>query len=351
MRVLTSEYANVMTDMHGRKVRYLRLSVTDRCNLRCAYCRSHDDWQSISHSDVLRYEEMLIIAKAAVDIGVEKIRITGGEPFARKGVVSFMEMLRKNHPHVDVHITTNATLVHPHVRALKDIGVRAVNISLDSFVPTTFARISGQDALHKVREAIDALMDAGIRIKLNAVAMRGITDVEMEHFVAFAMKYPVDVRFIEFMPMGSGTVWDPAVFLPAADILHAAERYAKLSPYVESSEQVVKEAALSGPATMYSLAGGAGRVGVITAISNHFCNICNRIRITCDGFVRTCLFADTEYTIRDIVRNPALNTEQMQHSIQKVMIDAIQEKPLGEALLKARQTVAVAKKKMVSIGG
>ncbi len=338
-------------DTHGRSVRYLRLSVTDRCNLRCTYCRSYDDTQCITHESVLRYEEMCRIVRVTTDMGITKVRLTGGEPFARKGFISFVEMLHKNHPNLDVRMTTNGTLVRPHVQALRDLSVHTLNISLDSFVPETFARITGQDLLHEVRATMDALMQAGIAIKLNAVALRGVTDTEMQSFVEFVMQYPVDIRFIEFMPMGSQTSWDTATFLPASELLEIAGRYANISPYTPHTEKEKSEGALAGPAAMYGLEGGRGRLGFITAMSNHFCNVCNRIRVTSDGFLRTCLFADKEYNVRNILRNPKLQGRAAEEHIKKIIEEAVKIKPLGEELLKARRSVAVAQKKMVSIGG
>ncbi len=338
-------------DTHGRSVRYLRLSVTDRCNLRCAYCRSYDDTQCITHDTVLRYEEMCRIVCVTTRMGITKVRLTGGEPFARKGFISFVEMLHKKHPNLDVRMTSNGTLVRPYVQALRELSVHTLNISLDSFVPKTFARITGQDLLPEVRATLDALMQAGIRIKLNAVALRGVTDVEMQSFVDFAMQYPVDIRFIEFMPMGSQTSWDAATFLPASELLEIAERHANIFPYIPHTEEEKKEGALAGPASMYTLEGGRGRLGFITAMSNHFCNVCNRVRITSDGFLRTCLFADKEYNIRNILRNPKLQGQEAEKHIQKIIEEAVKIKPLGEELLKVRRSVAVAQKKMVSIGG
>ena len=348
-----------LVDHHGRTVRYLRFSVTDRCNLRCIYCRSNAAERCIPHPQVLRYEEMLRVVAAAVDSGVEKVRLTGGEPFARKGLMDFVGMLRHHFPQVDIRITTNATLIRPHVAALRDLGIKVVNVSLDSFRPETFAAVTGQDLLHEVRAAMDALMEAGIRLKINAVALRGINDDEVGAFVDFARRHPVDVRFIEFMPMGSGTRWNESNFWPAADILRAARESALLTPLpgepnaaatpslTEQEGEEGGHTVYRGPARMYALEGGQGRFGLITPMSNHFCGSCNRLRVTSDGWLRTCLFADKEYLLRGILRHPRLGLEHL----QKVMALANKSKPLGEELLKARRETAVAIKRMVSIGG
>lgn len=334
-----------LVDAHGRTVRYLRLSVTDRCNLRCLYCRSNAQERHIPHDNVLRYEEMLRLVEAAVGLGVEKVRLTGGEPFARKGVLHFLEMLRGRFPTVDVRMTTNGTLLRPHVAALRELGVGAVNISLDSFRPEGFEAVTGRNLLHEVRAAMDELMTAGIRIKLNAVGLRGINDSEMRAFLDFARHNPVDVRFIEFMPMGSGTRWSEEHFWPADHILAAAQREADLTPL--EAESAGGGRIYRGPARLFAIDGGLGRFGLITPMSNHFCASCNRLRVTSDGYLRTCLFADKEYRLRGIVRHPKLGQE----ALQRVMRRANTDKPLGEEILRARQATEVARKRMVDIGG
>ncbi len=361
----------LLSDEHGRVARYLRLSVTDHCNFTCSYCRSGVEDNFIPHASILRYEEMLTIVAASLRMGIQKIRLTGGEPFIRRGFMDFLTTLHEKHPQLDLRITTNATLVRPHVATLRKLGIRAINISLDSFNRETFARITGRDMLDEVLLTIKALLDEGIRVKINAVAMRGTTDVEMEHFVRFAMEHRVDVRFIEFMPMGENTLWSDALYLPAEEILAKAETFASLSPLDFSKQKAKSRADNSpipkehaehkhqGPARLYTLEGGLGRLGVISAMSNHFCHSCNRLRVTSDGQLRTCLFADTEHSLRDILRDPALcqyTHEQerqtcLEEKICDVLKEAIVNKPLGEALLKARNARAVAKKKMVSIGG
>lgn len=216
------EPAASLEDGHGRTVRYIRLSVTDRCNLRCTYCRSGME-TFIPHESVLRYEEMEQLVDMAMDMGVEKVRLTGGEPFARKGFADFLERLRAAHPALDIRVTTNGTLIGPHIQTLKAIGLNAVNLSLDTFDRDKFEQITGRDLFGKVRENMDALLDAGIPFKLNAVAMRGFNDDELPAFIDYAMRHPIDVRFIEFMPMGEGTRWSDSCFWSAPDILDAVK--------------------------------------------------------------------------------------------------------------------------------
>lgn len=329
-----------LRDAHGREVRYLRFSVTDRCNLRCMYCRNTAEERFIPHTDVLRYEEMLGLVRVASGLGVEKVRLTGGEPFVRRGFMGFVETLRSDFPSLDVRITTNGTLLRPYVAALHAAGVRTINISCDSLTPATFAAITGTDALHEVRAGLDAALAAGLRCKINVVALRGINDHELPDIVDFARRHPVDVRYIEFMPMGGGTRWSDAHYWPASDILAAATCWADLLP-------VPRADANGGPARMYAIAGGQGRFGIITPMSEHFCGACNRLRVTSDGHLRTCLFADKEYSLRGILRHPRLGEAHL----RRVLASASAVKPIGADILQARRQQAVTQKRMTSIGG
>ena len=326
------------TDELGRTVRYIRLSVTDRCNLRCAYCRSGME-TFIPHPSVLRYEEMADLVGMAVEQGVEKIRLTGGEPFARKGFIDFTRTLREKHPELDIRITTNGTMLAPYVRDLKDIGVNAINLSLDTFDRAKFERITGRDLFHKVRDAADSLLAHGIPLKINAVAVRGVNDDELEAFLNFAAANPVDVRFIEFMPMGEETRWESRSFWPAAEILAGLEQLATLLPVRDAQKN-------AGPARLYAIAGGKGRVGLITPLSQHFCGTCNRLRITSDGRLRTCLFADREYRLREVLRHPRLGLEH----VRRIVSLATLHKPLGADIL-AGSEKNVARRRMTAIGG
>jgi len=311
-----------LTDAHGRKVRYLRLSVTDRCNLRCSYCWGCTEMRFIPHDDVLRYEEMARIVDVAVEEGVEKVRLTGGEPFVRKGLTGFLDMLHQRHPALDIRITTNGTLLAPHAAALRGLGVSTVNISLDTFRRDRFAATTGRDMLPQVLEGIHAALDAGLGVKINAVALKGVNDDELATFLDFARSHPVDVRFIEFMPMGGGTSWTEDQFWGAPDILAAAERLADLVPLAPGERR-------KGPAKLWGIAGGLGRFGLITPLSDHFCGDCNRLRVTPDGRLRTCLFSDREYRLRPLLRHPKLGVD----AVRRVLRLANRRKPLGYQLL------------------
>ncbi len=336
-----------LTDEHGRIAKYLRLSVTDRCNLHCSYCRSKQDDCDCRHNDCLRYEEMLTIIEACLSMGIEKVRLTGGEPFVRKGFMDFVERIRTLYPQVDLRITSNGTLLRPHISRLKEFGIKAMNISLDSFQSKTFASITGKEYFDEIIDNILELLRVDIGVKINAVAMRGVTDVEMQTFTQFATEHPVDVRFIEFMPMGSDSIWSEKLFIAAEELLQEAKKYVTLKA-VDNNKGAP---AHPGPARMYTIEGGLGRMGMISALSNHFCHSCNRLRVTSDGQLRTCLFADNEYDLREILRGDAFKDAPMPHLL-RVFEEAIKSKPIGEALLKARQAHnAVAKRSMVNIGG
>ncbi len=327
-------------DSHGRCVNYLRISVTDRCNLRCMYCWNSEGMQFLQHADILTYEEILRLVDLAVDMGIRKIRLTGGEPFARKGLLHLLEQMLLRHPGLDLRLTTNATLLSGKVQALKDIGISWLNISLDTFNRQKFQHITGRDMLRNVTGAIDEALDLGMKIKLNAVALKGINDDELPVFINFARRNPVDVRFIEFMPMGHCNRWTQDNFWAAEDILAAARSHAVLTTLGPGERK-------SGPARLYGIEGGMGRLGFISPMSNHFCNSCNRLRITSDGKLRTCLFSDKEYGLRQILRHPGLS---MQH-VRRVLENAGKRKPLGYKLLQEMREHTIADKRMNAIGG
>lgn len=328
-----------ITDSFGRTVSYMRFSVTDRCNLSCFYCRSRST-PLFDHENILSYEELSALARLAKPLGVKKIRLTGGEPLFRPQFLSLLEMLREGDAELDLRITTNGTLLTNKVDRLKELGVSRLNISLDTLVPKKFKEITGVDAFAAVREGIDHCLEAGIAVKLNAVALKGINDSELPDFLKLAANLGLDVRFIEFMPMGGGTGWKEEYFWTEAEILEQAKHHADLIP--------IRSGKHSGPARLFTIDGGPGRLGIISPMSNHFCATCNRLRITSDGRLRTCLYSDKEYRLRNILRSPKLGPGK----VLKVMRMAAQSKPLGYELLKARQKNGrVSSRPMSSIGG
>ena len=329
-----------LADSFGRVVSYLRVSVTDRCNLRCFYCRPVKDFQEIPHQDILSYEEYLRIVRLAAPLGLTKIRLTGGEPLIRKGFYSFVEQVMLTAPGMDVRLTTNATLLPGQARTLASLGLTAVNISLDSLNPETFRRITGADLFRQARQSIDECLEAGLRVKVNAVALRGLNDQELPAFLDLARTHPLDMRFIEFMPIGGDTQWEEGLYWPASDILKKAGQLAELAPVLHGDEG-------HGPARMWTIAGGHGRLGVISGLSGHYCLSCNRLRLTCDGRLRPCLYSDTEYRLRPLLRSAKTSDAR----ILEVLRRALARKPMGHKLLAERHKRGVCAKPMTSIGG
>lgn len=331
-----------LTDVQGRAVNYLRLSVTDRCNLRCIYCAGGPR-TFIPHRDILRYEECGLLMDLAQRLGMRKVRLTGGEPFVRKGFADFLVHSLRRFPKLDLRVTTNATLLAPHVERLARAGLRRVNISLDTLDPQRFARITGQDMFDRVRSAMDACLEAGITVKINAVALAGINDDELPAFVELARTRPVDVRFIECMPVGQGVDQGVGETPPwtACRILSEAARHAELEPVERGDPD-------RGPARMYRIDGGPGRLGVISPLSCHFCDQCNRLRITSDGTLRTCLYSERGYRLRPLLRHPDLGIGK----VEQVVRLALARKPRGADLLTRRMSgEAVCATRMHSIGG
>ncbi|MCJ2164500.1 MULTISPECIES: GTP 3',8-cyclase MoaA [unclassified Pseudodesulfovibrio] len=332
---------HILEDTHGRTVSYMRISVTDRCNLRCTYCAG-EGMQFIPHPDILRYEEIAGFIGMARNLGVQKIRFTGGEPFVRKGFGEFMADTAIRFKDMDLCVTTNGTLFGDEIERLARAGVKRVNISLDTLDAKRFESITGRDQYAVVRENIDRCLEAGMKLKINAVAMKGVNDDELPGFVEFARTHPVDFRFIEFMPVGLETGWDDGLVWTAEDILAEAGKLAELVPVSAAGER------RHGPARMFDIKGGKGRIGLISPYTNHFCATCNRLRITSDGNLRTCLFSDRVYRLRPALRHPALGLE----AVERIIRLAGKSKPIGNDLLKRMPAgKGVCKTRMASIGG
>ena len=345
-----------LTDGLGRGISYLRLSVTDRCNLSCTYCAGGPR-EFIPHPDILRYEECASLISLARSLGVSKVRLTGGEPFVRKGFTEFVVRTLAAFPDLDLRITTNATLLAPHIDTLARAGLSRVNISLDTLDRAKYQRITGFDRYAEVRGAIDACLGAGIKVKVNCVAMRGVNQEELPGFVDLARTLPIDLRFIEFMPVGGANGWDEATVWSAEEIIAEAGKLAGLVPVGRGSQssetgKAGEAEANQGPARMFEIVGGLGRLGVISPLSCHFCASCNRLRVTSDGRLRTCLFSDKTYNLRPLLRHPKLGPD----AVRRVIEAAIRTKPEGYKLLRERmqgriQGTSVCATRMHSIGG
>ncbi len=276
-----------MNDTLGRKITYLRLSVTDLCNLRCIYCMPEHGVPKRAHSEICSLEELCDMAAAAVSLGVRKVRITGGEPLVRRGVVSLCRMLRALPGLEELCLTTNGVRLPELAAPLREAGVDRLNISLDTLRPERYRSITRIGELSSVLRGLDAAEAAGFsHTKLNCVLMGGVNDDEIEDFVRLTQERPISVRFIELMPMGACAKWEKARFLPAGAVL---DRVPELVP-----------AGTDGVSRLYRIPGAAGTVGLIEPMSHAFCAECSRIRITADGKLKPCLHADTEIALRGL---------------------------------------------------
>ncbi len=278
-----------LTDSYGRKINYLRLSVTDRCNMRCVYCMPAEGIRLVDHGDVLTYEQLLVIAGIAVRNGIEKIRVTGGEPLVRKGIIGFLEQLAEIPGLRQLVLTTNGLALQAMAEPLRRAGVQRLNISLDSLQPETFATITRGADLRQVLAGIEAARQADFPIKINMVAMRGINDAEILDFVALTLEKSLNVRFIEYMPAIRVDQWEARVVSGESILEKIASCY---------SFAIQERDGLAGPAQIFRINGAAGTFGIITPITGHFCEDCNRIRVTAAGKVRGCLFADDSLDLK-----------------------------------------------------
>ncbi len=281
-----------LTDPFGRTINYLRLSVTDRCNMRCVYCMPAAGLPLLTHAHILSYEEMLLIARTAVAAGIEKIRVTGGEPLVRKGIVSFLERLAEIPGLRQLVLTTNGLLLAEMAESLQQAGVQRLNISLDSLQPETFSRITRGGDLGRVIAGIAAAERTGLPLKINMVVMRGVNDGEILDFAAMTLDRPLTVRFIEYMPAIRAENWQ-ILIVPGETVL---DRIARRFPFAP-----LERDGLAGPARTFRIAGAAGTIGVITPVSGHFCGECNRIRVTAAGRARSCLFADNGLDLKPLL--------------------------------------------------
>jgi cyclic pyranopterin phosphate synthase len=308
--------AERLRDRFGRTIEYVRISVTDRCNLRCLYCvpATGGCWWKPAEQ-ILRYEEIVTIASQLAQLGVRKLRVTGGEPLVRRDLVELISALVRIPGIDEVALSSNGTLLAQHAAALKAAGLSRVNISLDTLEASTFARVTRVGGLEAVLEGIQAALRAGFApVKVNCVLLRGINDHEIERFALLAMAQPLHVRFIELMPLGNPEFFQPERFFSVDEAKARCETWGELIP----AEAVIG----NGPATVYRYRDGAGTVGFIGALSHGFCHRCNRLRLTSDGWLRPCLDSRTGVNLRDPLRAGA-SAERLQELIR----EAVEMKP------------------------
>jgi GTP 3',8-cyclase len=307
-----------LRDSYNRAIQYLRVSITDLCNLRCIYCRPPEGVKLISHDEILRYEEILTIIEAFRDLGIRKIRITGGEPLVRRGVLGFLARLTAMDGIEDVGLTTNGVLLASMARDLKAAGLTRVNVSLDSMRRDTFKAITGGEQLDRVLEGIRAALAEGFDpVKINVVLLEGVNEQDVAAFARLTIDEPVSVRFIERMPFGS----EPAPRSPGS---FSAHRVLEMIRSEVGELKSVDRDPLDGPATMFRLDGAAGRIGIIDPVTGHFCGTCNRMRLTARGTLRPCLLGPMEIDVRSALRRGASKKD-----LEDLIISAVLAKPVG----------------------
>ena len=290
-----------LIDPCNRHLNYLRISITDRCNLKCLYCVPRDQIARISHDEILTYEEILRLVKIGVKLGISKLRVTGGEPLVRKGVYGFLRELSNIDGLADLSLTTNGVALRDNLARIKSAGIRRINISLDTLNPKRYAQITGHDRLAQVWAAILEALAIGFHpIKLNVVALREINDDELIDLARLSVTYPLHVRFIEHMPLGDARLRTQSPLL-TPEIRKRIEALGKLHP--------VRKEFLDGPAQRFALNGARGEIGFISAISHHFCEQCNRLRLTASGQLRPCLLADHQVDLNTPLRRGATDAE------------------------------------------
>ena len=285
-----------LTDTHGRTVRDLRISVTDRCNLRCVYCMPAEGMPWLAKQDLLTYEEITRFARVCIECGVTGVRLTGGEPTVRADLPVLVRMLHELVPDLDLSITTNGLKLVAMAGELRAAGLRRVNVSLDTLQPERFKELARRDRFAEVIAGLEAAREAGFApIKVNAVLMRGVNDDEVVPLAGWAREQGYELRYIEWMPLDFQHSWDRSQLVSGAEVLARIAEAFPMEP--EEGDDP------SAPARTFRYRDGAGRVGVIASVTKPFCGHCDRIRLTADGQVRTCLFALREYDFRSVMRS------------------------------------------------
>jgi len=306
---------NFLKDSYGRAIRDLRVSLTDRCNFRCFYCLPHGEPPIAPKEQMLTYEEIERVCEVFVSLGIDKIRLTGGEPMLRRDIETIIKKLSKlkGHGLTDLALTTNGYFLPERAQALKDAGLDRVTISLDSLKRDVFKRMTGVDVLDKVLAGISAAKSAGLLpIKINAVIVRGHNEDEVADFAAFAREHDVKMRFIEFMPLDSGHDWSRSDVVSGKEIRERIEQRYPLAR--------VNVARGSDTSSRYRFADNApGEIGIIAPVTEAFCGACSRIRLTADGQIRTCLFSTVEHSLRDVIRS-GVSREEIIDYIRSVVM-------------------------------
>jgi cyclic pyranopterin phosphate synthase len=325
-----------LLDNHGRELTYLRLAVTDRCNLRCTYCMPAEGITYMPERELLSWEEMFRLTRILHEMGIKKVRITGGEPFVRNGLLDFLTNLA-GLKDLEICLTTNGVFVGDYIKSLQKLGVRHINLSLDSLDRDRFQQITRRDDFAKVYENLIRLIDAGFQVKINAVVMQGKNEEDIIALTEFAREHPVSVRFIEEMPFNGSGLVEEKLFWDHARIL---ERIRSQFPDLKARPFLFGETA-----NTYEISGFKGNVGIIAAFTRTFCGSCNRIRLTAKGQVKTCLYDDGVFDMK-----PYLRSEVSDEEVKAQFLTLFKSRPLDgfEAENKRKGVIT---ESMTTIGG
>lgn len=330
-----------MIDRYNRSINYLRISVTDRCNLRCKYCMPKEGLSEIGHNDILRYEEILRVVRVGVRMGISKVRITGGEPLVRRGIVDFITRLKSIHGLTEISLTTNGTLLKQFAGPLYEAGMRRINISLDSLDRMKYADITRGGDLDAVIDGIREADRLGFApIKINTVAIKEFNDDEVLAFAAHAIDKPYQIRFIELMPFGHAGIDNRSKYLSnevVTDIIRQAYPLESVNGGEKNDD---------GPARLYRIPGGKGGIGFISPVSRHFCHTCNRLRLTADGHLRACLLLDEEVDLKHPLRGGCSDED-----LEDLIRQATSRKPRGHKMIQEQVHLRKCVREMATIGG
>ena len=302
-----------LIDGMGRTIVNLRISVTDRCNFRCTYCMPADNVEFMDRSNLLSFEEIQRVAQIVSRMGINRLRLTGGEPLMRKNLPVLIKMLNEVDGIDDIAMTTNAYFLKDQAQSLKDAGLKRLNVSLDALDPEKFRDVNRRDCLQSVLDGLDTARKVGFKsIKINAVAVRNFSETEIMSLIEMGRSDGFEIRFIEFMPLDSDKVWERDKVLFGHEIVNMIKENYDLVP-IDNSLEI-------GPASEYNFADGKGKIGIITAVSNPFCDHCNRIRMTADGKLRTCLFSTKETNLKELIRSGATDETIIETLKQAVLV-------------------------------
>ncbi len=302
-------------DNYQRKINYLRISVTDRCNLRCRYCMPEEDIKILGHDELLTFEEIVRVIEVFAKHGINKVRLSGGEPLVRKGIVDLVAKISHIQGVNDLSLTTNGVLLSEYAKDLAAAGLRRINISLDTLRADRFAYIARRDKFKEVWQGIEAAMKARLTpIKINVVVIKGFNDDEVKDFASLTHIYPLHIRFIELMPFGESKMGHEDKVIPSYQIREEIREIGELIPVPQHPND--------GLAKRYSLKGAKGEIGFISTVTGHLCAQCNRLRITPDGMIRSCLFSENELDLKRALRNGGGD-----EVITQLLYEALKTKP------------------------